>query len=387
MTAEIKGSISDFISGIKNYDNNLAIAISKCDKRTESEISEIADKIQETAQNLFFNEVNIAKVSKMNPEETTAEMVEVINNFDTQSIFNQTVAVDVVSMIDKCLSALKIKKSGLQLDNDEIEKAINAKKQAKEKLEHKLQTETGRLNNKMDNSRMEIYQNVQNALNSNLNDLAVAAQSGGDVFNSKVNSIIRPILMTSIQGAVEQNYSEFIDELDINSMMGNTIDFDNINVVNDSLNNIKENMEGMDKDKFGTVFKSIASVLAIVTNFVSPILELAVVFLPDIFKIFSAFGNSEEKKLEQIRNKIQSEAIPQIMSKLEPEIRKELDNIQNEMMIQIENNVKELLDVETEALEKLVQDRNEKQNTYDNEMQEIANDIKTVEDIRRKYIA
>ena len=129
---EIKGSISDFISGIKNYDNNLAIAISKCDKRTESEISEIADKIQETAQNLFFNEVNIAKVSKMNPEETTAEMVEVINNFDTQSIFNQTVAVDVVSMIDKCLSALKIKKSGLQLDNDEIEKAINAKKQAKQ---------------------------------------------------------------------------------------------------------------------------------------------------------------------------------------------------------------------------------------------------------------
>ena len=109
--------------------------------------------------------------------------------------------------------------------------------------------------------------------------------------------------------------------------------------------------------------------------------------MPDIFKIFSAFGNSEEKKLEQIRNKIQSEAIPQIMSKLEPEIRKELDNIQNEMMIQIENNVKELLDVETEALEKLVQDRNEKQNTYDNEMQEIANDIKTVEDIRRKYIA
>ena len=106
---EIKGSISDFISEIKNYDNNLAIAISKCDKRTESEISEIADKIQETAQNLFFNEVNIAKVSKMNPEETTAEMVEVINNFDTQSIFNQTVAVDVVSMIDKCLSALKIK--------------------------------------------------------------------------------------------------------------------------------------------------------------------------------------------------------------------------------------------------------------------------------------
>lgn len=384
---EIKGSISDFISEIKNYDNNLAIAISKCDKRTESEISEIADKIQETAQNLFFNEVNIAKVSKMNPEETTAEMVEVINNFDTQSIFNQTVAVDVVSMIDKCLSALKIKKSGLQLDNDEIEKAINAKKQAKEKLEHKLQTETGRLNNKMDNSRMEIYQNVQNALNSNLNDLAVAAQSGGDVFNSKVNSIIRPILMTSIQGAVEQNYSEFINELDINSMMGNTIDFDNINVVNDSLNNIKENMEGMDKGKFGTVFKSIASVLAIVTNFVSPILELAVVFLPDIFKIFGAFGNSEEKKLEQIRNKIHIEAIPQIMSKLEPEIRKELDNIQNEIMIQIENNIKELLDVETEALEKLVQDRNEKQNTYDNEMQEIANDIKTVEDIRRKYIA
>ena len=91
--------------------------------------------------------------------------------------------------------------------------------------------------------------------------------------------------------------------------------------------------------------------------------------------------------MEQIRNKIQSEAIPQIMSKLEPEIRKELGNIQNEMMIQIENNVKELLDVETEALEKLVQDRNEKQNTYDNEMQEIANDIKTVEDIRRKYIA
>ena len=93
-------------------------------------------------------------------------------------------------------------------------------------------------------------------------------------------------------------------------------------------NKIQEIVEN--GDKFNVVYKTLTTTLAVVTSTIAPWLELIIIFLPDIFKLFGK-RNQEEK----MRNKVDA-IIPQIVEKLRPEIQKSLMEMQEEMVQQAE---------------------------------------------------
>ena len=63
------------------------------------------------------------------------------------------------------------------------------------------------------------------------------------------------------------------------------------------------------------MFKVAATVLAVTTGVLAPVIELVVIFLPEIIGFFSKVGQEE-----RVQSKIQSEIIPQIKAKLRPVI-------------------------------------------------------------------
>ncbi|MHB9342471.1 hypothetical protein ACW0TR_04130, partial [Fusobacterium polymorphum] len=91
------------------------------------------------------------------------------------------------------------------------------------------------------------------------------------------------------------------------------------------------------------------SALAITTSVVSPPLELLIVFLPDIIKAIKVLtGTTKEQQLiEAIQNKI----IPQIIKKLRNELDNSLSKVESVMIDNISTNIKEILDIENNALE------------------------------------
>lgn len=74
-------------------------------------------------------------------------------------------------------------------------------------------------------------------------------------------------------------------------------------------------------------YTAIASILAISTNVLAPPLELLIVFLPEILKVFNTLtGQSKE---QQIEDAIRTKVIPEIVSK----VRNELDTSLNDVKI------------------------------------------------------
>lgn len=74
---EIKQSLSEFLNEIKNYDNNIAILITKVDKKDNSAIEKIVDNISSSASDIFFKDIKIATVSKFidGSDEKIAELL------------------------------------------------------------------------------------------------------------------------------------------------------------------------------------------------------------------------------------------------------------------------------------------------------------------------
>ena len=98
---------------------------------------------------------------------------------------------------------------------------------------------------------------------------------------------------------------------------------------------------GLDKDsKLGTVLKTAATVLAIATNVVAPVVELLIIFLPQILPGLFA-GHAREKML----NAVMTDMIPTVKEELRKELpsilEQQLDDLVRQVGAQFEDVLRE----------------------------------------------
>lgn len=187
-----------------------------------------------------------------------------------------------------------------------------------------------------------------------------------------VNNILRPVLLSSTQKYVEQSFDKFITEIDFSDT---DIDSSLQEISTNALEkyyqaNSKLQEIAKDSNKFSAAYKTITTALAVATNVVAPWLELIIIFLPNILKLFS-MGNKDDS----IKNKVNNEIIPQIVSRIQPEIEKTLMELKENMIQQTEEEIGSLIDSEMESLEIAKENREKRNLEYDEKIGEIQKDI------------
>lgn len=392
---EIKSSISDFIREIKNYDNNLCVVVSKTDKKTTEEATRIINEIALTASYEFENGISVIGESKMD-EDTPAKMLDLISKFDIQSLFEQKIAPELKSLAKIGIVYLQgILKAG-QLNNENLENEIRDHMEAKKKLEEKLGKEKIKLDKKIRGQvKDQVICDVQTALFSNTDSLAAAAAAGGNAFSAAVNNIIRPVLINSITSNVEISCDEMV--CDIGKVIKDSeVDFSSItNAIQDLLIAKKDEFNAPDDnkkpplfgDKGNTLYKGATGLLALTTNIVSPLLEVAIMFIPEVLKFFSNLlgRNSEEDKTEMIKNKINGEIIPQIIQKLSGQIDTSLSAMSAEAFEEIKKTINARIDIEAQAYEDALKRRDETVKKDTDRQSKINMDIDKLNNLKYTY--
>ena len=135
------------------------------------------------------------------------------------------------------------------------------------------------------------------------------------------------------------------------------------------LNKIKGSLEKV--EKAGKIYRAVSTVLAVCTSVVVPALEILIIFLPDIVKVFTQ-GNMDEKVREALRN----EMIPQIKSKLnevipsliEQQMKQMVESAAQEFETRIDEKRAVLATMETSQ-----QDEAEKKAALDSIKDDVAN--------------
>lgn len=344
----VRQNLAEFIQEIKNYDDNLAIVVTKTDLKTDETAAQVRDEIEMEASMYFGSSVPVVATSKY--DEQAGEKVWMLaDGFDRERIFFQQYAPQVYELGIQCLDSMETYKKSLRLDVSQFDQEIERHEKSKEQLAKQLQREQSKLESRFrDTVAPAISADMQNALYANTDQLANSLQAGGQSFSASVNNILRPVLLSSTQQNVDVSFSKFLSEIDLPAA-----DFDEsiqaassqalgaFQKANDSLQKLSR-----DSGKYNALYKTITTTLAVATSAVAPWLELIIIFLPDILKVFTK-GRQESA----LRDKVSGQIIPQIVEYIRPEIEKSLDQMKDEMIQGAQEQIGSFIDSEVESLE------------------------------------
>lgn len=346
----IKKNIGDFINEIKNYDNNITIAVSKCDLRTEEDAETVKKNILNTAALLFGKEVPVTATSKFD-EKVQEKITSLIGKIDRDEVFCSMFNRKVYETGYSCYDALETYRDSLELDVSEYDEQIRAHEEAKASLTEELSRKKARLDSEFSGRVVPaIMGDVSNVLHQNADALVASLRTGEKNFTMTVNNIIRPVLMSATKEYVEESFDEFIGSISIGegefskgseNAAGNALQ--RIVEINNKLSILTKNNENYDK-----VYKTVTTSLAVLTGYIAPWLEIVIIFLPDLLKLIGSVNQKNAMK-----DKVTQEIIPAIINKLEPEVEASVMKMKDDMVNDTEVQLHALIDNEMESLENI----------------------------------
>ena len=381
-----KGTLShsalNYLNEVSHYSNDIAVIINKCDKKTKEDVEEIKNHVSKLLTSNCGKECPVVTTSKFD-ENVVEKIRSLILEFNPQELFEKNIGTMVDARISDLKKALIVIEKNKTIDVSDIDREITKRENAKEKIQTEIKIQQENMKRKMhDEVKNRIINNISVKLNNNARTLADAYKISVDNFQEKVISMIRPIIIKSVENYESMAYEDIIKGIDVSNLdLG--ADAEEIGGI---LNDVLKKLEGVtsvlnsvkidDENKGNTdtgKYKAVTSLLAIATDIVAPPLEILIVFLPDIINLVKAFlGNNQE---QQLVSEIQRKVIPRIVDKIAEQLETSLVTVEQLMGQNIEDAVAELIQVETEALEKAKQKKNEMETEYDRFISELNSDI------------
>lgn len=375
---ELKSTSIDFIKEIRQYENNLAIAVSKTDKKIESDVEKIRTKIEITAGKTFRTDVKVIATSKFS-DDVDPKIDSLIETFDSQDIFEQRFfpAFESISLLS--LSQINSFKASEEFDDADLKEELARRKKAKTELSDRMQKEKYKLSQKIKNDiKPRIVEDIEDALYAKTSSLASSLISGKEIFSRKINQVIRPVLISSLNKNIETGFEEFVGEIDLSNKDFSSVksgDFTKgVDLLSKTLKPLITKLNSS-----GVLYKAVVGTIAITTSFVAPLVEVVVLFLPELLNMLGLTG--EKRQQAKAEEKVKNEIIPQVIERIEEEIQKPLDELEEEMMKELEARFGAQLDAETEALEQAEKMREDRKAEYQKMIQEINQDISAVESL------
>lgn len=377
---EIKESLLEFLYELDLYGMDLAIVLNKCEKILPERLKEIEIKVKNTVDSIFERNIPVITTStKM--ENGVYNLKNLLSNINEDNILKNIFSYKICQLIEDGIETLSVIKENAHNDVEEIEEQIESLIKGLNSLEKALDEETKKIKRKFGNSKKnKVIEDLEESLYNNESEIADSLVIGEDTFNRKIVSIIRPIMMNSLNNEIETTFDYIIRDIKIRI---DETDWQNeklevgLSSLSKLIDTTKErlNIEDIIKnsDKFSEVYKSITSILGILTDFVSPVIEVVIVFLPEILKLF---GKSKEEKIhdkavEQVRNKI----IPKIVDKMSYQIDQYLEEISEAMIDGIRKEIGEKVESQKEMLKKTQQLKKAKEEEFQNYLDNISLDI------------
>lgn len=268
-----------------------------------------------------------------------------------------------------------------KLDSRELDKQIRGYDKAVRDLQNALAEEEKKLSKKLANLPITVDDDVLHALNGNAETLVTALESGEDVFATRLTGLINRVVNTSIDATLEKDFGEMIKDIASTLDLGESEAFD--------AEKIRDGVEGATKTLSavaeilkkvhgaGRYYRVVTTVLAITTSVVAPLIELIIIFLPDLLEIF----NSKEKRREKIARELRGRVFPSVQSSVIKEMQSLLPGIKSELVAALRKEWTDRLEDAKAALEearagkeRALDDRRKAMEAFDADLSEI-NDL------------
>lgn len=395
-----KGTLSEstlnFLKEVNCYSNDIGIIINKCDKKIPTEVEKVKNHIKNMllAHTGFDYPIITTSIHDLDILEKLNELVE---SFDVNYLYDKNVTSELVYIKELIEDLLVIIQDNESCDLSELDNEINLREKAKTELINSIDSKKAKIKSEIrGNMKNKIISLVRNGLTNQADYLATGALISAESLQQRVIEIVRPILITEVEEYSEVAIDAFVNKLEVSLLKS----FDEELDLEQIIKSVYEKIKGIiDSGKFNIsnrsifeldsnkkfnsmsakLYKTISTAIAISTNVLAPIIELLIVFLPDLVNLFkSIVSDSREEKAKKI---ILNEIIPQIIAKLHNELDVPLQDVEEAAINGVVLTIQELIDTENNALAILKSKKQEKIDSYDNKVLNIQKDIELIKGI------
>ena len=358
----ITKSVLREITNIMEFGKDFSFCLSKTNLRTENDIKAVQNIIEDQLKDYFdFNKEII-----LTDNSSGLELEKILNKIDIEELFKKVFLFDLrfnhienESSINIILSTLKVSREEVlktiaELENS-IKNILNKKEQMIEEAEEKYS------NTNIDG----IINKITNELNLQKEVLISYAIANPNNISQEINEIVKNILIPEIRKRIKDVSNRIVDDFSIElKNLENNLDnsnFDNnwIEKISYSTKNILEKAqnglstivdERRSKETDDKLYKAITTILGVTTSFVAPIIEIIIIFLPEIVRFISGKAKEKQQK-EKISEQISISIIPEIKRKLRetiPQIfndylKNTIETISQEFETQLERKRQEII--------------------------------------------
>ena len=360
VTASMKRQIQD----IQNMGRGCSFFVSKANLRSAEDVKSVTEEVRDQVEDILGETVEVKSLGK----DAGVELGKLLASIDPDSLFALVFKDALLQLIDEQSSMVATKIAALKNDREKNKEAIREMEEAKEKLERKRDRLIAEArSNRYEEETDSITSSVGAAISGEIDRLVDMAMKGanGESISQEINSIVRSAVIPAVN-KVSKGITEKISvnfQMELQSYQQTFSLFDNPEIVQkmglaasqlgDMAKVAVNGISGLAKTaakKVGAqaAYKSVVGAIGIATSFVNPLIEIGILFLPEILGfIFGSMSKSqqEQEQREKVRSQIMN-AIPKIKrelrAKIEPELQKQSELAIEAISEQFNGNIEEM---------------------------------------------
>lgn len=358
----ITKSILREITNIMEFGKDFSFCLSKTNLKPQSEVLQIKDKIQEQLEDEF----DFKKELILTDNTSGKELEKILKDIDVENLFEKIFLDDLKFNHIENESSINIILSTLKVSREEVLKTITELENSIKNILNKKEQMIEEAEEKYSNTNIDgIINKITNELNLQKEVLISYAIANPNNISQEINEILKNILILEIRKRIKDVSNRIVDDFSIElKNLENNLDnsnFDNnwIEKISYSTKNILEKAqnglstivdERRSKETDDKLYKAITTILGVTTSFVAPIIEIIIIFLPEIIRFISGKAKEKQQK-ERISEQISISIIPEIKRKLRetiPQIfndylKNTIETISQEFETQLEQKRQEII--------------------------------------------
>ena len=326
------------LNGIHTRGKEFQLCISKTNLLPQRDIEQIKSYAKETLEMEF----KYSKDIELLDDNSGAKLEKILKDIDIESLFESIYKPHISMNLKEMESTINTTISALRYDKQDAINAIDELKNGISKIEIEKKKAIDNANSKYNNTNIEgIIGVVSSALSNNATTLAQSALNGGDI-QRDINNIINSVLpseiqkrLSGIQQNVIDNFKLSIGNIDMKAsdiqtwadglkeivsgacFVANTLLNSDINKKSSSA--LVSSAIGIGGGALAT--QALAKIGFAINPLVGSILSAVFAILPGIFSKIA-----DEKRLEAVKEKIQNEVIPSVLSQIRPKLNEFFDD-------------------------------------------------------------
>lgn len=339
----ITRSLARQLTGIKNYGRGFSFFLSKTNLRSESEVREISERIEEQLNEYFDITRKVVAIDNNGGISLNAILKEINPDILFHNLFSDDLKESYYKISETINTSITSLRKGKEANEDEILELQSGLEKIIKKRDEMLEEATQKYSSV---NIGKIVNAVGNDLSNSLDELVVAALSGGDgAFSQKISEITRLSLINEVRDAMDTIGQNIINDFSIDLS-----NFSSMNVSEEWLQKTTESIKILfnktqsglgsilakrnESGNNGSLYKVVSTVLAVTTTVIAPILEVLIIFLPDM--ISSIFLGIQKRKQEE---KLRKMILEQIIPSIKRELRGKLPIVFNEQIQHLIDNI------------------------------------------------